>query len=307
MMQPKRGEDMSKVLVTAAAGGHGSVGTQLVLQLVDRGHQVRAMVRKEDNRCVVLRAARAEVVVGDFLSLASMTKVTSGIESALFCYPLAAGLVQATTIFCAAAREANVARVVNASLMLAAPDHPSPICTEHWMSERIFDWADLNVVHLRGGFFYENILRFAAEGIAKDDRLYFPFADGEARLAWVSGRDMAKAARGALFGDLAPGATFNVTDSSPLSIKEVASAIGADLQRPVAYQAVEFPDFVARIETQLRDNSYLRRHVAVLAMAMSSGRVIGKASDAVLRLSGEEPEGIAQFVEDYRDALSPHA
>jgi uncharacterized protein YbjT (DUF2867 family) len=263
------------------------------------------MVRKEDERCAALRSSGAEVVVGDFLSLASMRKAMPGIERAFFCYPLTAGLVQATTIFCAAAKEANVVRVVNASLMLAGPDHPSPICTEHWLSERIFDWADLGVVHLRGGFFYENVLRFAAEGIAKDDRLYFPFGDGEARVAWVSGRDMAASAHGALFGEFKPGETINVTDVAPLSIKEVALAIGENLQRPVAYQAVEFPDFVARIDAQLGDNSYLRRHIAVLAMAMTSGRVIGKASDAVRQLAGRQPAGIAQFVADYQNMLSP--
>jgi uncharacterized protein YbjT (DUF2867 family) len=262
------------------------------------------MVRKEDERCAALRSAGAEVVVGDFLSLASMRRAMSGIERAFFCYPLAAGLVQATTIFCAAAKEVCVLRVVNASLMLAGPDHPSPICTEHWLSERIFDWADLGVVHLRGGFFYENVLRFAAYGIANDDRLYFPFGDGEARVAWVSGRDMAAAVHGALFGEFKPGETINVTDLAPLSIKEVALAIGENLQRPVAYQAIEFQDFVARIDAQLGDNSYLRRHIAVLARAMKSGRVIGKTSDAVRQLAGRQPAGIAQFVADYRDALS---
>jgi len=296
---------MRKLLVTAAAGGHGSVGPQLVDLLRASGHQVRAMVRKEDDRCARLRSSGAEVVVGDFLSLASMRAAMVGIERAFFCYPLTAGLVQATTIFCAAAKEAGVTRVVNASLMLAGPDHPSPICTEHWLSERILDWADLGVVHLRGGFFYENVLRFAAEGIARDDRLYFPFARGEAKLAWVSGRDMAAAANGALFGEFKPGTTFNVTDIEPLSIKELALAIGENLQRPVAYEAIKFPDFVARVDAQLGDNSYLRRHIAVLATAMGSGRVIGKASDAVYQLSDHQPAGIAQFVADYRDAFSP--
>ena len=295
---------MAKVLVTAAAGGHGSVGPQLVQELVATGHQVRAMVRKEDERCAALRSAGAEVVVGDLVARIDAQSVV-GMERAFFCYPLAAALVQATTIFSAAAKEAGVARVVNTSLLLAGPDHPSPICTEHWLSERIFDWANLAVVHLRGGFFYENVLRFAGEGIAKDDRLYFPFGDGDAKVAWVSGFDMAVAAHGALLGDFKSGETFDVTDVEPLSITEVALAIGKNLQRPVVYQAVAFPDFVARIETQLGDNSYLRRHIKVLAMAMSSGRVSGKATDAVYQLSGCQAAGIAQFVADHRTTLSP--
>lgn len=296
---------MAEILVTAAAGGHGSVSPQLVRLLCADGHHVRAMVRKEDDRCAPLRSAGAEVIVGDFLSLASMRAATAGIDRAFFSYPLAAGLVQASTIFGVAATEAGVRRVVNASLMLAAPDHPSPICTEHWLSERIFDWADIGAVHLRGGFYYENILRFAADGIARDDRLYFPFAKGDARLAWVSGRDMAAAARGALFGEFAPGTVIDVTDVEPLSISDVARIMGQSLQRPVAYEAVKLQDFVAHIGAQIADNAYLRRHVTVLAMAMGSGRVIGQASDGVQKLTGHGPAGIEQFVADYRDAFMP--
>jgi NAD(P)H dehydrogenase (quinone) len=296
---------MTKVLVTAAGGGHGSVGPHVVKMLASEGHDVRAMVRREDDRSASLRAAGAEVIVADFMSLASMNAALNGIERAFFCYPLTAGIEQATTIFCAAAKDAGVIRVVNASLMLAGPDHPSPICTGHWLSERILDWADLGVVYLRGGFFYENVLRFAATGIAEKNRLYFPFGDGEARVAWVSGRDMAMATVGALFGEFPPGETFNITDVEPLSIREVALAIGKVLERPVAYEAVKFPDFVARIDAQLGENAFLRRHIAVLAVAMGSGRVIGKASHAVHRLSGRQPAGIAQFAADYRDALSP--
>jgi NAD(P)H dehydrogenase (quinone) len=263
------------------------------------------MVRKEDERSAALRSAGAEVFVGDFLSLASMREALSEIERAFFCYPLTAGLVQATTIFCTAAKEVGVVRVVNVSLMLAEPDHPSPICTEHWLSERILDWSGLGVVHLRGGFFYENVLRYAAEGIASDDRLYFPFAKGEARLAWVSGRDMAAAAKGALLCEFEHGTTFAVTDVEPLSIKQVANAIGENLHRPIIYEALTFADFVTRIDAQLGDNTSLRRHIRVLAVAMGGGRVIGKASDAVQRLSGHPPAGIAQFVADYRDEFCP--
>src|SRR5215467_3058656 len=90
----------------------------------------------------------------------------------------------------------------------------------------------------------------------RDSSVRLKFGEGEARVAWVSGRDMAASAHGALFREFTPGETINVTDVAPLSIKEVALAIGENLQRPVAYQAVEFPDFVARIDAQLGDNSY---------------------------------------------------
>ena len=53
------------ILVTGAAGQLGAVGRTVVGLLLERGLPVRALVRREDDRVAALRAAGAEVVVGD--------------------------------------------------------------------------------------------------------------------------------------------------------------------------------------------------------------------------------------------------
>src|SRR5215510_174986 len=59
--------DNGSILVTGAAGQLGAVGRTVTGLLLDRGLPVRAMVRREDDRAAALRAAGAEVVVGDLL------------------------------------------------------------------------------------------------------------------------------------------------------------------------------------------------------------------------------------------------
>jgi nucleoside-diphosphate-sugar epimerase len=59
--------DNGSILVTGAAGQLGAVGRNVTGLLLDRGLPVRAMVRREDDRAAALRAAGAEVVVGDLL------------------------------------------------------------------------------------------------------------------------------------------------------------------------------------------------------------------------------------------------
>ncbi len=59
--------DNGSILVTGAAGQLGSVGRTVTGLLLDRGFSVRAMVRREDERAASLRAAGAQVVVGDLL------------------------------------------------------------------------------------------------------------------------------------------------------------------------------------------------------------------------------------------------
>src|SRR2546428_8498663 len=70
--------DNGSILVTGAAGQLGAVGRTVTGLLLDRGLPVRAMVRSEDERAAALRAAGAEVVVGDLLEPADVYRVVSG-------------------------------------------------------------------------------------------------------------------------------------------------------------------------------------------------------------------------------------
>src|SRR5437588_12977945 len=63
--------DNGSILITGAAGQLGAVGRTVTRLLLERGLPVRAMVRREDDRAAALRAAGAEVVVGDLLEPAS--------------------------------------------------------------------------------------------------------------------------------------------------------------------------------------------------------------------------------------------
>ena len=67
------------ILVTGAAGQLGAVGRTVTGLLLDRGLPVRAMVRREDDRAAALRAAGAEVVVGDLLEPADVHRVVSAV------------------------------------------------------------------------------------------------------------------------------------------------------------------------------------------------------------------------------------
>src|SRR4051794_41899722 len=72
------------VLVTGAAGQLGAVGRTVTDLLLARGLPVRALVRREDDRAAALRAAGAEVVVGDLLEPGDVHRVVSGCRRVYF-------------------------------------------------------------------------------------------------------------------------------------------------------------------------------------------------------------------------------
>jgi NAD(P)-dependent dehydrogenase (short-subunit alcohol dehydrogenase family) len=109
------------ILVTGAAGGaQGSTGRRITALLLEKGIPVRAFVHKLDARSDALRELGAEVVQGDLLDRDSVRASLRGIKRAYFTYSVTDGLLEATTIFAMAAREAETELVVNNSQLQGA-------------------------------------------------------------------------------------------------------------------------------------------------------------------------------------------
>jgi uncharacterized protein YbjT (DUF2867 family) len=114
------------ILVTGAAGGtQGSTGRLITSLLLEQGLPVRALVHKLDSRSDELRQQGAEVVEGDLLNPASVQLAMRNVKRAYFTYPVVDGLLEAATIFAAAAREAGLELVVNNSQYQGRPGDPA--------------------------------------------------------------------------------------------------------------------------------------------------------------------------------------
>src|SRR5262249_7807340 len=94
-----------KFLVTGATGDRGGYTVE---QLLERGHAVRALARREDDRSKRLEKMGAEVVIGDFLKFNDVRAAMRGVRGAYFCYPIRPGILQATAYFAQAAKEAGL-------------------------------------------------------------------------------------------------------------------------------------------------------------------------------------------------------
>src|SRR5262247_2336321 len=155
--------DSISILVTGAAGQLGAVGRTVTGLLLDRGLRVRAMVRREDERAAALRAAGAEVVIGDLLEPADVYRALSGCRRAYFGMSVSAGYLEATVTMAAVAREVGVDALVNMSQMSIQNTTPSPQQRQHWLGEQALAWSGLPVVTIRPTVFLEGFfLRLVA-------------------------------------------------------------------------------------------------------------------------------------------------
>src|SRR5262245_44282176 len=152
--------DDESILVTGAAGRLGGVGRTVTGLLLERGLPVRAMVRREDGRAAALRAAGAEVVVGDLLDPADVDRVVRGCRRVYFGMSVSAEYLEATVTMAAVAREVGVAALVNMSQMTVSQmsiqnTTPSPQQRQHWLGEQALAWSGLPVVTVRPTVFLD--------------------------------------------------------------------------------------------------------------------------------------------------------
>jgi uncharacterized protein YbjT (DUF2867 family) len=108
------------ILVTGAAGAVGGIGRNVTELLLARGHKVRALVRREDDRAEAMRRLGAEVVVGDLTDLASMHRAIAGVGRIYFGMSVSPAYLEATINTAAVARHHGVEAFVNMSQMTAS-------------------------------------------------------------------------------------------------------------------------------------------------------------------------------------------
>ena len=138
-----------KFLVTGATGVTGGYAVE---RLLEQGQAVRALAHREDDRSKLLQDLGAEVVYGDLFDIHAVTAAFGGVRAALFVgSPLRPEMVKTSAIFGLVAKEAGVEIVVSMSMLPSRRDTKSPVLMEHWLSERVLDFAGIPVTHLRAG------------------------------------------------------------------------------------------------------------------------------------------------------------
>ncbi len=206
----------SPILVTGAAGAIGAIGRNLTAMLLAKGHKVRALVRREDERAGGLRRLGAEVVQGELTDLASMHRAIEGCARIYFGMSVSPAYLEATVNTAAVARHHGVEAFVNMSQMTVTQmsiteTTDSPQHKLHWLAEQALSWSGLPIVTVRPTVFLEGFfLLLAAASVRDADELALPM--GASKTSPVSSVDVARAVA-AILDDPAPhiGHIYNLT------------------------------------------------------------------------------------------------
>ena len=296
--------DKGSILVTGAAGQLGAVGRTVTGLLLERGLPVRAMVRREDERAAALRAAGAEVVVGDLLEPADVYRVVNGCRRVYFGMSVSAGYLEATVTMAAVAREVGVEALVNMSQMTVSQmsiqnTTPSPQQRQHWLSEQALAWSGLPVVTIRPTVFLEGFfLPLTGPSIRDRGRIELPF--GEGKTSPVSTADVARVIA-AVLSDPEPhlGRIYELTGPRSQDMNGVAREYSEALNREVTYADIPPDDWAQRLK-KAGMPEHLIKHLVTLAELNRAGR-FDRMADGVARVTGQPPMSVRDFVSLHAD------
>ena len=286
------------ILVTGAAGQLGAVGRTATGLLLERGLSVRALVRRDDDRAAALRAAGADVVIGDLLEPADVYRAVRGSRRVYFGMSVSAEYLEATVTMAAVARELSVDALVNMSQMTVSQmsiqnSTPSRQQRQHWLGEQAFAWSGLPVVTVRPTMFLETLLTLSGPAVRDRGRIELPF--GRGKTSPVAAADVARVVA-AVLADPGPHLrrVYELTGPRSQDMHGVAHEFSDALNREVTYSDIAVEDWEAGLKKQGLPE-HLTGHLVTMGELHRAGRY-DRLADGVERVTGRPAMGVREFV-----------
>jgi uncharacterized protein YbjT (DUF2867 family) len=300
----------SLYLITGAGGGTGGVSRQVIEQLREGGHRVRALVHHDDARAAPLRELGAEVVVGDLTNPQDAVDAIAGTDRMFFSMGVSPDYLTATVVICAAALEYGQLEVVvnmsqmTVSQMTLTSEGESHQHRLHYLAEHVLNWSGVPVVHIRPTAFLDNPLFtwFAAPSLRERDQLALPFGTG--RTSPIATSDVARTVAAVLvdpahrIGDI-----YELTGPASLDIDGLAAEYALGLGRPIRGTDIPHEAWVREVLKPLGLPSHLEQHLATMALLHRAGRY-DRATDDVGKITGQRATTVGEYIGEHPDLFS---
>lgn len=275
---------MSKILVI---GAQGQVGTSLVQQLGQQGHQVVKASRQA--------ATAADQVQLDLVSGAGLAQAFQGVQAAFLMAP--PGHVNQHELLMPAidaARAAGVHKLVLMSALGADADEAAPLRrAELHLQASGLAW---NVV--RPNWFMQNFHTFWLGGIREHGRIFLPL--GQARGSFIDTRDIAAVAAELLVSARFDGQAFDLTGSESLDHGEVAAILAQVTGRDIRYQEIT-PEAMREGLLQAGLPPAYADFMLLILSYFKAGYA-AHTTEAVRTVTGQAPRRFAAYAQEFKQA-----
>ena len=287
------------ILVTGATG---TVGSEVVKQLSDKGKIIRAATRSSsDNTFRNLNSVR--VVQLDYNNPGTLATALKGVEKLFLLTPPQSTTVDFTSNLVREAKKAGVKYIVKHSVMGADAEPeitPTPIRL-HRQAEKIIEESKIPFTFLRSNSYMQNFVNFYSHSVKTQGAFYVPA--GDARISFVDVRDIAAIAVHALTSTNGKheGKAHNITGGEVLSHGQAAEILSEQLGKKVNYINVSDEDARKGMKDMGMDEWIINSIIELFEFARAGYWLA--ISPVTEQITGNKPISFNQFAGDYAVAF----
>jgi uncharacterized protein YbjT (DUF2867 family) len=274
------------ILVTGATG---TVGSEVVRQLVAVGQRPRVFVR-DPARAHRRFGEQAEYVAGDLDRPETLEAGLAGVDRVFLITTQSTRQVDWEGHVIGAAARAGVGHVVKVSVFRADENSPLQIARQHGEAEQALERSGLASTIVRPVFFMQNLL-----GMVRNCAIYTAAGDG--RVAMVDARDVAAVAVAALTSRGHEGSIYTLTGPEALSFDDVAETLSGQTGGQIRHVRVP-PDAVGHALEQTGVESWFAEDMAKLHRMLAGGYEDVVTDDAGT-VTGSRPRTLSRFARDH--------
>ncbi|WP_345072421.1 SDR family oxidoreductase [Hymenobacter fastidiosus] len=289
------------ILVTGATG---TVGSELVKALTNRGLTVRAGVHSliKGERLRQLDPG-VQLVEIEYSRPESLRVALTGVDRMFMITPFSEDQVEIGKRLVDAARQAGVQQVVKLSAAGAEAEPGIQLGRWHREVEQYLEQSGLAYTLLRPGGFMQNFLNYNGDSIRREGQFYMPVGAGQ--VSYIDVRDIAAAAAAILSApDSAHyGQAYTLTGPAAVSGHDVAAALSQATGRAISY--VDVPEEAAA-QAMAQAPAWLRESMLELQRLYKAGYAAG-VTPTVEQLTSCPARTIEQFAKDYRQQFQAPA
>lgn len=288
------------ILITGATG---NVGRQVVNQLVNRGADVRALVRDPARANL---PAGVQTVQGDLLDVDALRRAFEGVSTLFLLNAVVPDEFTQALLALNLAREAGIKRVVYLSVIHSDRYLNVPHFAGKFGVERMLEQMGFGATILRPAYFMDN--DHSIKDVVRNYGVY-PMPIGSKGLAMVDVRDIAEVAAIELLrreraSEPLPLARINLVGPDTLTGDAVAALWSAALGRTVAYGG----DDTAGFETNLRNAmpQWMAYDMRLMAERFITDGMVPEAGDVerLVQLLGRPLHSYRDFVHAVANATA---